>query len=552
MAASRYVYRDRFCPSGPGTELSSALARWGFREKEGCGCKRYAAIMNIRGPKWCENHMPAVLNWLRRSAHERKLPFSEIVAKQFVTRAIRRSREHMEWKDIFERVYCITLKRRRDRWERFVADTPADWPFGPIIRVEAIDGQRVKAPGWWKAGNGAWGCYRSHLRLIEQCLNEGVQSVLLLEDDAICCDDFAARANEYLSALPQGWRENSMVYFGGQHLAINRFPPERINPQVFQPYNVNRTHAFALFGRMIQTVYTHLTRGDWQKAQHIDHHLGRFHQRRKDPIYTPAEWLIGQAAGKSNISGRIPPDRFWKPAASIAAVDPQVKPFVAVVGLHSSGSSATAGVLYHLGVHLGNELAGFYGKDPDKSCGFEAVGLMRVCQTAIPLEASGFNRGPKWIRNNLGRFINEKRREAEAKGTVAGGKHPLLCRMGPQLQAICRDQLHVLHIDRPLEESIASLLRRTGNAKTGSAKIEGHMRWLNQGKQAFLAVVPSERRFDLNYADLLADPVGKVNEIVQWLAPLGLDPTPEQIAKAVAYVDPNKRHIRIAATVEAA
>jgi hypothetical protein len=36
-----------------------------------------------------------------------------------------------------------------------------------------IDGRRLATPPQWRAGNGAWGCYRSHLLILEKCLLEG-------------------------------------------------------------------------------------------------------------------------------------------------------------------------------------------------------------------------------------------------------------------------------------------------------------------------------------------------------------------------------------------
>ena len=59
-------------------------------------------------------------------------------------------------------------------------------------------------------------------------------------------------------------------------------------------------------------------------------------------------------------------------------------PFALVLGLHSSGSSAMAGVVHHLGVHLGTNMGGFYGNDPEKSCGFEELELVRLCEEIIP------------------------------------------------------------------------------------------------------------------------------------------------------------------------
>ena len=141
-------------------------------------------------------------------------------------------------------------------------------------------------------------------------MNRGVESVLLLEDDAIFGETFTEDVKKFLSNVPANW---GMIYLGGQHLKVREKPPKRLNPEVFIPYNVNRTHAFAIRGKCMEVIYKHLNTQDWTKRNHIDNHLGRFHQERnkKYPVYCPKNWLVGQREGQSNIAGREVPPRFW-------------------------------------------------------------------------------------------------------------------------------------------------------------------------------------------------------------------------------------------------
>ena len=90
----------------------------------------------------------------------------------------------------FERVVCVSLARRPDRWEEFSDRVPDDWPFKKIERYDAVDGQKSPAPTWFRPGNGAWGCYKSHLNILEECLQDDIESCLFIEDDAIFCDGF--------------------------------------------------------------------------------------------------------------------------------------------------------------------------------------------------------------------------------------------------------------------------------------------------------------------------------------------------------------------------
>lgn len=444
---------------------------------------------------------------------------------------------------MLERCYVISLARRPERYERFIAGLPDDWPFPRPERFMAIDGHTVGPPKWWRQGNGAWGCYRSHLALIERCLNEGVESVLLLEDDAVFPTGFSAAAAQFLNALPDNWQ---MAYLGGQLLRVHLQRPTRVSDQVYRPFNVNRTHAFALRGRkFLQAVYEHLHEwGTWKHGHHIDHHFGVLHQSGKYNVYCPGEWLVGQADGLSDIkAGKVTfPERFWpgaKAAAGeqVAAVDPS-RPFVAVIGLHSSGSSALAGVLYHLGAFLGKHLGGFYGKDPERDCGFEAAKLARICEQAIPFPQCSIKQPLDIVTAELRSWVRANQTVAAKAGTIAAGKYPMLCRLGPQLRAAIDGPFKVIHIDRPLEESIRSLQRRS--PRRSPELLAEHQQWLWDGKQEFLASLTSEHVLTVTYDDLLSDPASVARSMSEFS---GIRPSAEQFAKAVASVDAGKRHV---------
>ena len=440
----------------------------------------------------------------------------------------------------FARVVCINLDRRPDRWRRFAEGLPADWPWPMPIRIPAIDGQRVRHPDHWTSGGGAWGCYRSHLQIIESALNDAVRSILILEDDALFPSGFTARALDWLRTVPADWQ---MLYLGGQHLFAARHPPVEIRPGVYQPYNVNRTHAFALQGDMLQIVYQHLLRHDWHRRNHIDHHLGRLHQQRQHRIYCPPEWLVGQASGKSNISGKTPPDRFWRPAEQIADDRRSSLPppsCVAILGLHSSGSSALAQALWHCGLWFGEpgDLMGYWGKhSPAK--GGEHKHLATIMEQSIPFRSTAHARPRRWLWRHLKAFIEARQRESTSRGLFAAIKYPQLCQAGRQLRNICGDGLRIIIADRPIQESIDSLIRRTNATGPAAEAIAAHQRWLAQGRDALAAEIP-DQVYRVAYDALLTDPAGQLTQLTDWL---GLQPTAAQLAAAAAAIDPNKRHV---------
>lgn len=218
---------------------------------------------------------------------------------------------------MFDRIFCINLDRRPDKWLAFQERCPASI-LPRVERFSGIDCNLCPAPVWWKAGGGAWGCYRSHHAIVELCLQQRVESVLILEDDAVPAEDFDERLAVYSSALPDDWR---MAYLGGQLLHTTRESPRRVNEHVYQPYNVNRTHAYALRGEGLKTVYRHLSDSEsWKQRHHIDHHLGVYHEGWPTGVYCPAEWIFGQHGGRSDVNGREKPTEFW-PAPAMEAGD---------------------------------------------------------------------------------------------------------------------------------------------------------------------------------------------------------------------------------------
>jgi len=427
---------------------------------------------------------------------------------------------------MFDRVVCISLDKRQDRWKEFVGRLPEDLPFGPIEKCVAIDGKKCPGPSWWKQGNPAWGCYRSHTRLIEECLNQDVNSILLLEDDAIFCDGFAEKFKTFIEHVPNDW---GMLYLGGQHFFMRAHPPKRVNEWVYRPYNVNRTHAFALRGATMRDVYVHLHESrKWANRHHIDHHLGRLLMEGRHPVYCPKEWLVGQSENRSNIAGRDFPERFWPPAKKEKVLP---TPFVVVVGLHRSGSSLLAGMLHTVGVHMGNKFIGC-----EFNGGYEAKTFARLCEQMMPFPGTEFKLGVDEFKNRFQRWATARSKEAKKKGQIAGCKYPHSCAVAPMLRDALGSQMKVVHINRPLEKSIASLIRRDGK-RQDTQLLEQVQRFLWEKKQEFLG---TQEHITVQYEDLLDSPEKELKQAIDFL---GIHPSDKLIFKACRLVNRSKQHI---------
>jgi hypothetical protein len=185
---------------------------------------------------------------------------------------------------------------------------------------------------------------------------------------------------------------------------------------------------------------------------------------------------------------------------------------------------------------MGNTLGGY-----EKTGGGEAVGLAQICERAARFPQTRIRLPKNKLVRNITQWIRSRQREAAKIGTIAGGKYPHLCVMGDELKAICGEGLRVIHISRPLEESIESLKRRsrlaTGWLRVTDEQAEAVQRWLWEGKETFLRDVG---HLDVEYDDLLRDPGSQIQRIIDYLE---IEPTNEQIAAAIAHVDAGQRHV---------
>lgn len=208
---------------------------------------------------------------------------------------------------MFKQAFVINLPFKADRLEKFQTDCP--WYDEWDVKVwPAVHGDSVQHPSWWRAGRGAWGCYRSHLQILEHCYQQGIESYIVFEDDAIFRSDAREKLLKFMGEVPDDWQQ---IYLGGQLLHTDNHPPRKLSEHVYVPYNVNRTHCFAVHRRGYERLYTHLNETPFAPSEHVDHHSGRLHETGTWNVYCPDKWIVGQDAGPSNISGNNNSAQFW-------------------------------------------------------------------------------------------------------------------------------------------------------------------------------------------------------------------------------------------------
>ena len=197
---------------------------------------------------------------------------------------------------MFDRIYCINLDRRPDRWAQFQTDYPAELPRAE--RWPAVDGNICKPPSWWPSSPARYGCYASHLGVIEKCLADGVESVLVFEDDATSREGFSELWPAFQAALPENW---NWLYLGG---SLRSKPARKVNSRVYVPQVVGATHAMILRRDAMQMIHRQLIDHRLWMAHRfvcVDKFYQRLHLLGWNGLYCPAQWLFRQSADYSDL-----------------------------------------------------------------------------------------------------------------------------------------------------------------------------------------------------------------------------------------------------------
>ena len=75
---------------GPGTTLHTIIT-WFIPKPEGCDCPNRVTVMNSWGKDRCLQELPTILSWLRESALDNNIPYSEYVIATVVKNIIKYS-----------------------------------------------------------------------------------------------------------------------------------------------------------------------------------------------------------------------------------------------------------------------------------------------------------------------------------------------------------------------------------------------------------------------------------------------------------------------------
>jgi glycosyl transferase family 25 len=150
----------------------------------------------------------------------------------------------------FDRIYCINLDRRPDRWEE--CQIIFKKMNINVERFSACDGQLIDTR-YGKVYNGELGGTISHTRLVKKIIDEKYDRVLVLEDDVEFNDNFLLKTEEVLNELPEKW---DILFFGGNH--TGGF--DKVSDNLIRVYRTYALHCYALNKTGLNTIYDNMIR----------------------------------------------------------------------------------------------------------------------------------------------------------------------------------------------------------------------------------------------------------------------------------------------------
>ncbi len=198
------------------------------------------------------------------------------------------------------RIVCINLDHRADRWERFSAQAAGSrflTAHGGVQRFSARSPADTVAPTWYMTGRGHrggdWACRASHLAVWERAILDGVQHLLVFEDDSLFDPGFDDAAEAIQAELPDGWLG---CYLGG-HVTGTTTP---FRPHCSRLVSSWCNHATAFSAAGLRRAHDHVT---WHNRLGLDAAM-RLLTEHDEPrgFYAVPRWVVTQAASFSDIS----------------------------------------------------------------------------------------------------------------------------------------------------------------------------------------------------------------------------------------------------------
>lgn len=203
--------------------------------------------------------------------------------------------------DFFERIYCINLPHRVDKWQKCQEE------FSKVNILEKVikfDGVQING-SFYHVNVRAAGCFLSHLEIINKCKEDNIKNVLILEDDIEFQNDPINNLRLSINDLKDlEWD----IFYLGMSVTDEKFknPLERITPNLLKINSALTTHAIAynniVYSKILDVVPRGLNFLPWMlQNESFDGWLMR-HFLHKNNCFCTNEYLGGQRDSFSDIN----------------------------------------------------------------------------------------------------------------------------------------------------------------------------------------------------------------------------------------------------------
>ena len=151
----------------------------------------------------------------------------------------------------FDKIYCINLDRRTDRWEHFINQSH-EFNLSNIERISAIDGNDLNPSDYnSNLSKGELGLLLTTISIFEKSKKENLEKILILEDDCVFETELY-QIQKYFKNLPSDW---DMIYFGGNHNLHGNYPePVKINDYVKKILYTYSSHMIGFHNKIFDKV----------------------------------------------------------------------------------------------------------------------------------------------------------------------------------------------------------------------------------------------------------------------------------------------------------
>ncbi|HVI43861.1 MAG TPA: glycosyltransferase family 25 protein [Chitinophaga sp.] len=203
----------------------------------------------------------------------------------------------------FDKVYCINIPSREDRWEESQEEF-LKHGIDNVTKVEGITGiptglQHHETMGlnqrdinFQKKIAGTVGCLLSHLKIIKEAKAQHLSKILILEDDVQFSPQMQETFARIYNQIPLAW---TLLYLGGNELS----GAKQVSSNIIQVSHMLMTHAVAIHC----SIYDDLIQMLEECAYPVDVYYTMI--QKKHACYSIYPYIAWQRASWSDIEQRF-------------------------------------------------------------------------------------------------------------------------------------------------------------------------------------------------------------------------------------------------------